>query len=276
MKCPRWVDAVFPLIEPLPIEETRNRDKRLANDLKAINAAQFSMEPTRALDEAQRVAGSEIERVRTAESKATTYLVVLAALVPLVITLQTATWEDKSGPSPEGLKLIVLFVATTYLAAAGFHAFKTLQVSGFQRVMEREIADAWRTPSPLNRLAQSTLRASRNSREAVNEKVTRIKVTHQHLVRAFGAFVVLLSLDPAFYAAGSIGEAVGNWKQLREERALETPAKNAHPSGRPRRGDHRRREPYQVNPAESSRQAIPRASMPQPVPKVPVAAPGPR
>ncbi|MFN3953364.1 MAG: hypothetical protein ACK4LQ_02855 [Pararhodobacter sp.] len=215
------MDAIFPYIESLTVEEKKAQSTQLDNDISAINAAKFSSESERALDEAQRVAAAEVERARTAESKATTYLAVLAALVPLVITLQAATWEDKSGPAPETLKLVVLFIATIYVAAAGYHAFRTLQVSGFHRVMESDIAAAWRSPSPLQRLAKSTLLASRMSRDAVNAKVTRIKATHQHLVRAFGAFVLLLSLDPIFYSLGAIGENLEirtpmNAEQVRE------------------------------------------------------------
>lgn len=265
MKWTKWLDAVFPYIEPLTGEETKAQKTWLDNDVNAINAAEFSKEPERALDEAQRVAAAEIERARTAESKATTYLAVLAALVPLVITLQVATWEDKSGPAPEGLKLATLFIATMYVAAAGYHAFRTLQVSGFQRVMESEITTAWQTQAPLQKLAQSTLLASRRSRDAVNAKVTRIKVTHQHLVRAFGAFVLLLSLDPAFYAAGSIGANIRVWKQMKVERAQELPDSELQLPATSRTSDHGPCESSQSNAAESARQSISRSETAQPV-----------
>ncbi|WP_346033875.1 hypothetical protein [Erythrobacter westpacificensis] len=214
---------IFPYIEPLTVEEIDVKDACLDLDVGAIKEAKFANEADRALDEAQRVAAAETERVRTAESKATTYLAVLAALVPLVITLQAATWEDKSGPAPEGLKLGIMFIATVYLAAAGYHAFRTLQVSGFQRVAESEVAAAWRTPRPLQKLARSTLLASRRSRDAVNAKVTRIKVTHQHLVRAFGAFVLLLSLDPIFYALDFVWGEIGSPVPMEVEQTNELP-----------------------------------------------------
>lgn len=215
MRWAKWLDAIFPYIEPLTVEERRAQRAQLDDDVSVINAASFSKEPTRALDEAQRVAATEAERVRTAESKATTYLAVLAALVPLVITLQAATREETSGSTPEGLKHVVVFIATIYVAAAGYHAFRTLQVSGFQRVMESEIAAAWRTSIPLQRLTRSTLLASRRSRNAVNAKVTRVKATHQHLVRAFGAFILLLALDPIFYV----------WDSIRDDIRFQTPTK---------------------------------------------------
>lgn len=199
---PKWVDHVFPYVEPLTPEQIEAKEKSLKADIEAIEAAAFVKNEERALDEAQRIAAAEVERVKSAETKATTYLAVMAALVPLVITLQAATWENKSGPAPIALKLGVLIVATIYVAAAGYHAFKTLKVAGFQRVAEGEIARAWEAPRPLRRLTISTLLASRRSRDTVNAKVTFIKVTHEHLIRAFVAFVLLLLLDPACYLMG--------------------------------------------------------------------------
>ena len=166
-------DFLFPYAEPLSDAESKAQKEGLANDIAAIESAKFENDPARALAEAQRVADAETARVRTAETKATTYLAVLAALVPLIIAFQAATWEERAGPAPTWLKLLVLSVATIYLAAAGYHAFRTLQVSGFERVVEGEIAAAWSTRQPLRRLTR---------------------------IRAFAAFVLLLALDPIFYA----------------------------------------------------------------------------
>lgn len=202
MKLRRIMDWVFPYIEPLDSAQQATEAKRLRQDISAIEAVDWDANEERALDEAQKVAATEVERVRIAEGKATTYLSVLAALVPLIIALQAANWEKKAGPAPDAARLFVLAVATIYVAAAGYHAFKTLQVSGFQRVGESEIAAAWKTPNPLPKLTRGTLLATRNSRDAVNAKITRIRVTHEHLLRAFGTFVLLLLLDPLFYAMG--------------------------------------------------------------------------
>jgi hypothetical protein len=198
----RALDLIFPYIEKLTPAEQAVEDQRLERDIAAIEAADYTLNDERALDEAQKVSATEIERVRTAEGKATTYLAVLAALVPVIITLQAANWEKKAGPAPDAARLFVLAVATIYIAAAGYHAFKTLQVAGFQRVGEAEIAAAWRTLWPLRKLTRGTLLATRRSRDAVNAKITRIRVTHEHLLRAFGTFVLLLLLDPLFYAMG--------------------------------------------------------------------------
>lgn len=267
MRWAAWLDAFFPYIEALTAEEKKKKSKQLQNDISAINAAKFSSEPERALDEAQRVAAAEVERARTAESKATTYLAVLAALVPLVITLQAATWEDKSGPAPEAIKIVVLFIAIIYVAAAGYHAFKTLQVSGFHRVMESDVAAAWRTPSPLQRLTNSTLLSSRMSRDAVNAKVTRIKATHQHLVRAFAAFVLLLSLDPIFYAAGAIGNNFEIWTPMNSEQVRELSDSGPRALSTSEPPDEDPAESVQSSESEGMRQIVSPPETAQPVEK---------
>ena len=259
----KCLDAIFPYIEPLTDQQKKDHAEDLSNDISAINAAKFSKDPERALDEAQRVATAEIERSRTAESKATTYLAVLAALVPLVITLQAATWEDKSGPAPEALKLSILLIATIYVAAAGYHAFRTLQVSGFQRVVERDVAAAWRTSTPLERLTKSTLLASRMSRDAVNAKVTRIKATHQHLVRAFGAFVLLLSLDPVFYGVSSIRDIIGLHTAATVEQEDDSQNLKPQPTEPPPTSDYGPNEFEETTEAEVSAESIARPEVSQ-------------
>jgi hypothetical protein len=170
----RVANWVFPYIEPLTAAQKTAQARRLQEDRVAIQAANWARNEERALDEVQKVAAAEMERVRTAEGKATTYLAVLAALVPVIITLQAANWEKKAGPAPDAARLFVLTLATVYVAAAGYHAFMTLQVRGFQKVGESEIVAAWRTPNPLSKLIRGTLLATRSSRDVVNEKVTRI------------------------------------------------------------------------------------------------------
>lgn len=196
----KLVDPIFPVIEPFDDAHAEAMKKKLESDLEAIRTADWSFHEERALDEAQRIAAGEADRVNKSEAKATTYLAALAALVPLILTIEAANWEKKSGPAPEWARLALLSVATIYIAAAAFHAFRTLHVAGFKRVGEAELAAAWRSPHPLRRLTRETLVATRLSRDTVNSKVTGILLTRAHLVRAFAAFILLLLLDPLFYA----------------------------------------------------------------------------
>lgn len=258
------LDLLFPYAEPLSDAESKAQKEGLANDIAAIESAKFKNDPARALAEAQRVADAETARVRTAETKATTYLAVLAALVPLIIAFQAATWEERAGPAPTWLKLLVLSVATIYLAAAGYHAFRTLQVSGFERVVEGEIAAAWSTRQPLRRLTRSTLLASRRSRNAVNRKVTCIKVTHEHLIRAFAAFVLLLALDPIFYAVDwTIGHVDGSVKDTPTAAATIAAEATGEVSGESREALPEDDRPV-VGPSDTSSTGTPEAPLAQP------------
>lgn len=236
----RVVDPVFPIVEPLDAAQAAEDERRLEADLAAIEAADWGADAGRALEQAQRIAAAEEERIKAAESKATTYLAVLAALVPIVLTIQAASWERKAGPAPEWLKMLLLAVATAYVAAAGLNAFRALQVSAYARIGEGQLVSAWRSPRPLHRLARETLIATRRSRDAVNRKVTRILVTHAHLIRAFAAFSALLLLDPAFYAVDALsGAARGTATSARTgapvAKAARPPARSsmsAEPEGR--------------------------------------------
>lgn len=252
----RVLDWIFPYIEGLTVAQKAVERQRYYFDITAIEATKFTTDNERALDEAQKVAAAEIERVRTAEGKATTYLAVLAALVPVIITLQAANWEKRAGPAPDAARLLVLAVATIYVAAAGFHAFKALQVQGFQRVGEAEIAAAWQTPNPLRKLTRGTLLATRRSRDAVNAKITRIRVTHEHLLRAFGTFVLLLLLDPLFYAMGfrNAGQEPAKPQIVVVERDRTAPAPR--PPQVPVTSD---RQPMAIEPAPIEKPALPAA-----------------
>lgn len=63
---------------------------------------------------------------------------------------------SKSGPAPNWLNLGNLAVAVVYVAAAGYHAFRTLEITGFQRVGEAEVASIGRSTRTLQKLARIT------------------------------------------------------------------------------------------------------------------------
>ena len=73
---------------------------RLTRDKASITKLDLTKASSTALDEARRFADAEEDRRRVADQKATTYLAVVAALVPLVVTLATAVWDKKAGSAP--------------------------------------------------------------------------------------------------------------------------------------------------------------------------------
>lgn len=199
------ITFIFPFPRPLT-SEAKARVKALNDSTEAlINSARWDKSPASALEQAARIVDSEHERRRTAERKATTYLAVLAALVPVTLSIQAAEWDNKTGPAPQWLRLLILVIAVTYTAAAGWNAFKALQVAGIHVIGVHDLAKAWQGSDGPKNLAQSTAFHILASHSAINAKVTSIKVTHAHLIRAFFFFIILLLIDPVTYQLQSIG-----------------------------------------------------------------------
>jgi hypothetical protein len=196
---------VFPFARPLTLEQ-QAFTQRLDDDTKAlINSANWEKSPASALEYASRIMDGELERRKSAEGKATTYLAVLAALVPVTLSIEAAEWDHKTGPAPEWVRLMILIVAVIYTGAAGWYAFRALQVAGVHVVGVYDLAQAWQGSNGQQKLAESTAKHIRASHAAINAKVTSIKVTHAHLIRAFLFFIALLLLDPVAYQLQAIG-----------------------------------------------------------------------
>jgi hypothetical protein len=199
-------------------------------DGQSIKGAQWKQHPEIALDEARRLADAEDERRRGADQNASTYLAVVAALVPLILAVATAIWDGKAGTAPTSVNMLFLALAVIYVAAAGFWAFRVLEVSVANRVGASDLVTAWRRPRPLAALIRDILWAARLNQGKVNQKVSGIKMAHAFLLRAFLTFSALLLFNIAWFLAqqalSSIPEA-----QARSEGAnawLATPATREH------------------------------------------------
>lgn len=201
----KLADFFFPRATPFTKEELVEHKCQLDKQLKDIEAVDWGKCSEVALEYASKLAESEAQRRRTAESKATIYLAVITALVPLVLTVQAAAWEEKVGPAPSWLRLILLSIAVVYISAAAFYAFRTLEVTVYNTLGISDLIAAWRTRKTTNRLVKSILSAVRESQSVVNAKVTQIKLTHLHMIRALVAFVGLLLIDPVYLAVGQTG-----------------------------------------------------------------------
>lgn len=200
-----FLALLFPF--PLPLTSKQKADQEsLDNDTKAMIAtAKWDKSTGAALDQANRIMDSEHERRKTAEGKATTYLAVLAALVPVTLSIEAAEWDHKTGPAPEWFRITILIIAVIHTAAAGWYAFRALQVRGIHVIGVYDLAKAWQSVSGQQKLAESTAQHIRASHAAINNKVTAIKVTHAHLIRAFLFFIMLLLIDPVTYQLQAIG-----------------------------------------------------------------------
>lgn len=195
---------VWPWLEKLTPEQENTLKDNLTRDEARINALDFGKDGDAALEEARRLANSEAERRRGTDHKAATYLPLVAALIPLVLTLVSALWEKKAGSAPIWLNMLLLGLAVAYIASAGHWAFRELKVGVSHEPGLADFEKAWRVPHPSQTLARRLLLHTRRNRDGVNWKVTCIKMAHEYLLRAFLTFSLLLLVNIGWYLAGPL------------------------------------------------------------------------
>ena len=157
-----------------------------------------------ALDEARRMADSEEDRRRTAEGKASTYLLFAGALIPLLTYLETSVWEGKIGTAPKWLSTSILLLAVSYLMGAGVWAFRTVSVGTFHRLDVADLVRIWSSEEPAKELIRETLVAARMNRDEINKKVSCIKMAHLFMTRAFLAFGMLVAIEAVWEIGHSL------------------------------------------------------------------------
>lgn len=198
----------WPWLEKRTPEQEQDLRVSLKRDEARIAALDLSKMGEVALEEARRLADSESERRRGTDQKAATYLPLVAALIPLVLTVVSALWEKKAGGAPVWLNMLLLALAVSYTASAGSWAFKELRVSVSHEPGLADFERAWAGPHPNRALTRRLLLHTRRNREGVNWKVTCIIMAHEYLLRAFLTFSVLLLLNIGWYLAGLIGQSL--------------------------------------------------------------------
>jgi hypothetical protein len=200
---------VWPILNPFTPSEEADFADRLQADRKKLARMSLGTDSDAILEEARRLADSEAERRKSTDQKASTYLAVVAALVPLIVTVTTTIWDKKAGSAPPWLNMLLLGSAVAYTAVAGIWAFRVLKVAPAHRLAVGELASASGRKSPARILVKQLLLCTRLNQAGVNEKVSRIKMAHEFLLRAFATFALLLAVNIIWY----FGDLL--WKEVR-------------------------------------------------------------
>lgn len=188
-------DVILPLLDRPGAETLRAQETRRARDLACIDAQGWSAHTDVALEEARRIFDAEMARRASADSKATTYMAVIAALVPIGLSVQGAVVEGKIGSAPSWLNLTILAIGMLYVIGAGLWAFRVLKVSAAARTDVPDVQEAWRRRDPRIHVVRATLKAARMNWSGVNEKINGIRMAHEYLMRAFLVFAMLLIVN---------------------------------------------------------------------------------
>lgn len=197
----RLTDFVWPTLTPLTATERRIAETELVQELAVIQGCSFAATGGQAFEAAKKLAEDEEARRVGAEARASTYLLVIAALIPLLTYLEGTVWGQTFGQAPRWMSLTVLGVAILYLLGAGRWAFWTLGVAAYDRIDASDLVAIAGQAKPTfeEALAKKILVVTRRNRDAVNRKVTGIKMCHLFLRFAVRWFGLLLLLQIVWY-----------------------------------------------------------------------------
>ena len=192
-KLREWFDVVWPCLERQSEKQREVQRERDESDLVRIGTSKWKS-PKVVLEECRALAMREESRARSADARATIYLGVLAAIVPLA----AATVRDFSSILETWSDWIIIsltigfLLGMLYLTAAGIWVFQTLKVRAYGRVDVDEIIGIAVHRDEEIALCREILRNVRRSRSTVNRKITCMKMAHLFLVRMFVVFVILV------------------------------------------------------------------------------------
>ena len=193
----RVLDAVWPRLEYGP-DHARAEQAALDADLAEIRGTAWTG-PDAALSEAHRMADREKDRRGTADGRASNYLLVIAALIPLLASLESTVWDQKFGTAPRWLSLLILGIAVAYVLGAGFWAFRTLTVGQSHTVSVVELKRLLSSRDHENLLINEILANTRRNTDIINRKVSGIVMAHLFLRKGIFAFGALILVQVAWY-----------------------------------------------------------------------------
>lgn len=222
-------DMIIPLLDRPDAKTLRAQETRRERDLAGVDAQDWSTHTDVALDEARRIFDAEMARRASADSKATTYMAVIAALVPIGLSVQGAVVEGKIGSAPSWVNLTILAIGMLYVIGAGLWAFRVLKVSAAARTDVPDVQEAWKRRDPRMHVVRATLKAARMNWSGVNEKITGIRMAHEYLMRAFLVFAMLLIVNAGWTLVSTANSAIYPKKTLVVKRKS-TNAEMARPS----------------------------------------------
>jgi len=189
----------WPRLEKCSGVQLEAQGKRREDSLKSIDMLSFHRDTEVALAEARRFSDAEVERRRGTDQKAATYLPLVTALIPLILGVVVAFWDNKVGSAPVWVNGLLLSLAVAYTAAAGIWAFRVLEVSVSHEVGLGDFEQAWKKPKPSQAFARRTLAYTLLNGDRINQKVTCLKMAHAFLLRAFLTFSLLLLTNIAWF-----------------------------------------------------------------------------
>jgi len=208
----KLVQFLWPFVEEdVSAKQSCEDGKTAKSNIDALSEENFR---SALLEEARELRDLENERKKAAETKASIYLAVIAAIIPVLASLVAGYHEQEFGNSSTGFQataLVLFIIGLAYLLASGFWAFRTLAVSMHFRVDVHDLISISEQSNPELALARELLHATSLNRDGVNQKTTYIKMAHEFLVRTFFCFGTLIAVIVLWKPMAAALDAVFHW-----------------------------------------------------------------
>jgi len=200
---PGWL---WPCLTPLSPEEESQQHNWLLSEREKVGRGSWGDKSDVVLEEARRLFDAEQERRRGADSKAGLYLAAITALMPILATILPGLWDEQISKALRCTLLVIFICALLYLMRAGLWALQTIKVSATTQLSAGDIAQSVSSTKPEENLVTQLLNAVICNYTGTNQKISRIKMTHEFLIRAFFCFAAFLAVQVAWPAvAWTIG-----------------------------------------------------------------------
>lgn len=205
----RRLDLFWPTLEHPTDAEKAQAATRRQIELDDIRSAVIADDAPILIEEAHRLADAEIDRRRTAETKATIYLTVVGVLSPILLAIAPEALDPQNGWPRLCVTLALFLLAGGYLLRCGIWALKALGVQASSRLDARELIEIWERPDRQAALAKELMYCVRADRERVNAKVTSIVMAQHFATRAFAMFILAMVVRSGWKPVSMIFAQIG-------------------------------------------------------------------
>lgn len=196
----KWLAALWPRPEEISPEEREAISKHDADVDARIGRLQdiSRSEPAVYLEAARRIADEEDRRRVGAESRATTFIAALAALIPLMTWALGNTGPAVCSPGWGCLTWTSAFIlAVLYFITGAYWALRSLAVANYHVIGVEDIVEIREAGKDIFKgLVRQTLLQARRNRDTINEKLTYISVAQRRFFNGLAVLGVLLMFDP--------------------------------------------------------------------------------
>lgn len=208
----RWIeftDLVWPTLEAETDDEKRKASDCKKHDIDTIQSATINADEDVLIEEARRLADAEQDRRKITEGKAAVYLAFVGVLAPILATIVPDAIRPGTNWVKPMLTLVLFIGAGAYLFRCGRWAFKAIKVGASSHLDAVDLARSWNAPDHKAALARDILKCVRLNRAGVNDKVTAIKLAHEHATRALLAFVAALLVRSGWEPVAKLFAVIG-------------------------------------------------------------------